>query len=89
MYGDSPRDLIRTLGTMAETALERSQQNKIAARDLMREYLERDRRFDPYDKDRLVRRVEECRSCGAKLDLEDPRLKGGEARPLERTHWQY
>jgi hypothetical protein len=90
MYDDSDKDKIRTLGWMVETALERSHQNKIAARDLMREYLEIDRRFDSYDKDRLVRRIEECRSNGAKLDLTDPRLRpGGQPRPLEKTYWQY
>ena len=89
MYGDSEADLMRTLGTMAETALHKCRQNKVEARDVMQGFIRNDRRFDGYDPAVLARRVEECRSNGAKLDLSDPRLRGGEARPLERNHWQY
>ena len=68
---------------MERTSREKTNFDQVAAREKFKEFLERDRRFDEFDKDRLVARVQECRSCGAVLDLEDPRLKGREARPLD------
>ena len=82
MFGDEPKDLYATLSQMERLSRERTNFDQMAAREKFKEFLERDRRFDDFDKDRLVARVQECRSCGATLDLDDPRLKGGEARPL-------
>jgi len=62
--------------------------DQIAARETFKEFLNQDRRFDSYNKDALVRRVQECCSNGAVLDLDDPRLKGHEARPLDRSGWR-
>jgi hypothetical protein len=84
MFGFSERDMIRALGTMANTAVERNFGNRVAARETLRQFIQTDKRFDYYDADTLARRVEECRSCGAKLDLTDPRLIGRPARPLTR-----
>jgi hypothetical protein len=83
MYGNTPRDLALSLGDMQRAALERSQYDQNAAKGVFREYLERDRRFDQYDADRLIDRVQEARSCGRTLDLDDPFLqRGGSKRPL-------
>lgn len=87
MFGSDPRDMTAALATMERLARERSNFDQMAARQTFREFLSQDRRFDGFDKDRLIARVQECRSCGAALDLEDPRLKGQAARPLERSHW--
>jgi hypothetical protein len=88
MFDPNERDMLRTLGTMANTAMDRAFGNKLAARETLASYIRTDKRFDYYDAPTLARRVEECRSCGAKLDLTDPRLRGGEARPLARDgYW--
>jgi hypothetical protein len=84
MFDINERDMLRTLGTMATTAVERNFGNRVAARDTLQQFIQTDKRFDGYDAATLARRVEECRSCGAKLDLTDPRLRGQPARPLER-----
>jgi hypothetical protein len=83
MYSNTPRDLALTLGDMQRAALERSQYDQTAAKGMFREYLQHDRRFDQYDADRLIDRVQEARSCGRTLDLDDPYLmRGGSKRPL-------
>jgi hypothetical protein len=88
MFDPNERDMIRTLGTMAETAIQRCKHNRVEAREVMQGFIRNDRRFDGYDPAVLARRVEECRSNSAKLDLTDPRLWGQPARPLARdTHW--
>lgn len=51
--------------------------------------MKNDRRFDQFNSDVLARRCLDVYYTGAKLDLDDPRLKDGEPRPLEKTHWQY
>jgi hypothetical protein len=84
MFDPNERDMLRTLGTMANTAVDRNFGNKLAARETLKNYIQTDKRFDQYDAATLAKRVEECRSCGAKLDLTDPRLMGRPARPLER-----
>jgi hypothetical protein len=84
MYGDSERDLCATLWQMHKTAVERANCNQIEAREILRGYVQTDRRFDEFDPDRLVKRIEECRSCGRTADLfSDPYLRrNGEKRPL-------
>jgi hypothetical protein len=69
---------------MHKAAIERCNFNQVEAKQKFREYLAYDGRFRDYDHEALINRVQECRSNGAILDLDDPRLKGGEARPLER-----
>jgi hypothetical protein len=87
MFGTDHRDLAQTLTQMERLARERSNFDQNEAKGKFREFLQGDRRFDPYDKDRLIDRVMECRSNGAVLDLSDPRLMGLEPRPLERSRW--
>ena len=53
----------------------------------LKEYLQHDRRFDQFNADALAKRVMECRSNGAFLDLDDPVLNGVESRPLDRSNW--
>jgi hypothetical protein len=86
VYGDSQRDKISALTEMERLSRVRSNFDQVAARETFKGYLQADRRFDEFDKDALIARVQECRQCGAVLDLDDPRLKGGEARPLERRY---
>lgn len=84
MYGNSQRDLMLTLNSMAEAALRRNWNNRLQAREDMAHAIKNDRRFDRFDPSVLARRHEEARNCGAILHLGDPRLRGLPARPLER-----
>jgi hypothetical protein len=52
--------------------------------ELTREKLDCDRRFDAFDKDRLVAKAKEMGACGGQLDLTDPYLFGADKRPLSR-----
>ena len=87
MFDRDERDLVRTLNEMERTARERSHFDQIEARQRLRSYVQADRRFNSYDADALVSRVLECRQCAAVLDLDDPVLRGGERRPLDRSNW--
>ena len=90
MYGNSQRDLIQTLNSMANDALQRNYNNRIAAREDMAQSIKNDRRFDRFDSSVLARRYEEARNCGTVLHLDDPRLRagGGQARPLAKdAYW--
>jgi hypothetical protein len=87
MFDNDTRDKVKALDFMEKLSRERACFNEVAARSKFKEFIRQDRRFDDYDADALVRRVQECRASCAVLDLDDPRLKGGEARPLERSHW--
>ena len=84
MHGNDPRDLAATLTSMHRTAIERARWDQNEAKQIFREYLAYDGRFRDYDPEALINRVQECRSNGAVLDLDDPRLKGQDPRPLER-----
>jgi hypothetical protein len=88
MFGNDTKDMMAALATMERLSRERTNFNQLAAKEKLKEFLQSDRRFDQFDKDALVSRVMHCRSNGACLDLDDPRLKGGEARPLERNYWR-
>jgi len=88
MFSDSVRDKLVTLGRMADAALERSHLNRLEARNLMASWIKSDRRFDGLDASKLARRIDEARCNGSRVDLTDPRLRGGEPRPLSRdTYW--
>ncbi len=84
MFDSNERDLCATLSQMHRTAIERSNFDQNQAKHVMRQYLQADRRFDQFDPDRLIERVQEARSNGRTMDLaDDPYLrKGGEKRPL-------
>jgi len=90
MYGTSERDLIQSLNAMANEALQRNYNNRIAAREDMAAAIKNDRRFDRFDAPKLAKQYEQARNCGAVLQLDDPRLQagGGQARPLAKdTYW--
>ena len=87
MFDNDPRDLAATLTAMHRQAIERCRYDQNEAKETMKAYVASDRRFDQFDADALVNRVAECRSNGAVLDLDDPRLKGLEPRPLEKSYW--
>jgi hypothetical protein len=83
MYSNDPRDLALSLGEMHRVARDQCLGNMVEARGVVRQYIQNDRRFDWADADRLAARVEEARSCGRSLDLDDPYLqRGGSKRPL-------
>jgi hypothetical protein len=85
MFSDSERDRLNKLGRMYETAMERNGFNKIAARETMAKWLQMDRHFDGLNSEQLAKRVEECRASGAKLSLDDERLKRGGAQFVTTT----
>src|SRR5215204_5472587 len=87
MFERDERDLCITLSEMERRSRIATNFDQPAALEKMKTYLAADRRFDGYDKDRLVKRVQECRSAGATLDLSDPVLRGGEPRPGGRQNW--
>ncbi len=88
MFDDNDRDKLAYLGWAAETAMKRTLNNHLEARELMAAWIAQDRRFDGIDAGLLAKRVDENRSNGARLDLSDPRLRGRPARPLAHdTYW--
>jgi len=85
MFGKGPHDLAATLSEMEYRARQAVNFNQTEAAQKMAEWLAQDRRFDSFDKGRLIERVRDCKYRGAVLDLTDPQLqKGGEPRPLDR-----
>ena len=77
MFGNDPRDLCETLTTMRREAINKCRSNQHEAARLMAAQLELDRRFDAFDKQKLVSRVQLHVSNGAQLNLDDPSLKAG------------
>jgi hypothetical protein len=86
MFGEDERDRVAALAEMERLSRVRSNFDTVAARETFKSYLNADRRFDGYNKDALVARVQECKQ-GATLDLTDPVLKGQGRRPLDRSGW--
>ena len=85
MFRNDPRDLAATLAEMEYRARQLTNFNQVEAKGKMQEWIANDRRFDGYDHQRLVERVQLSKSNGACLELDDPQLKkGGQPRPLDR-----
>ena len=85
MFGSDVKSMTAALAEMQRRALEQANFSQTDARSVMAKWLAHDRRFDEYDQERLVKRVQECIQSAAHLDLDDPFLrKGGERRPLDR-----
>jgi hypothetical protein len=84
MFGNDERDMCATLSQMHKAAIAKSNYNQPEAKQLLRDFVQADRRFDQFDADRLVERVHEARANGRTMDLfDDPYLRrGGEKRPL-------
>jgi len=82
MFRNDPRDLAHILGLMQKEAIERCNFDQTAAKREFAQSLSYDRRFDSFDYGRLIERVNEARTCGRTLDLDDPYLqRGGNKRP--------
>jgi hypothetical protein len=87
MFGKDAGDLAATLTQMETLARQKCNFNQVEAKQKMREWLATDRRFDAYDPQRLIERVQLHKSNGSVLELDDPQLlKGGAPRPGDR-HW--
>ena len=82
VFSNDPRDMARSLSEMHRIARDNCLGNQVEARGVVRQFIQQDRRFDAYDADRLASRVEEARSNGRSLELDDPWLRGGQKRPL-------
>jgi hypothetical protein len=82
IYGADLTNMRQSLGRMVQQSYIDANCNRPAAAQLMKEWLSHDRRFDSFDKDRLVAKVEEVGMSGGKLDLTDPYLSGSARRPL-------
>lgn len=80
MFGPTDSDRLRKLGAMYAEAYRRSNFNKLEARERLAEWLAADRNFDGLNHERLAKRVEECRSDGSRLNLQEEYLRGGERR---------
>jgi hypothetical protein len=88
VFGNDDGDKVRALVEMARVSLARANGNRVEGKETMKNWLEHDRRFDAYDKDRLVDRVLLNRYNGAVVDMTDPELlQGGSPRPLTRSKW--
>jgi hypothetical protein len=84
MFSNDPRDLTYTLSEMDRQSRIKANANRVEALGIVADWLRQDRRFDGYDHDRLAQRVQDCKSCGAQLDLSDPfLLRGGQRRPRD------
>ena len=82
MFEKDERDLCVTLSEMERQARIKTNFSQSEAKEKLAEWISQDRRFDAFDKARLVQRVAECRQSCAVLDLDDPYLaKGGQRRP--------
>jgi len=86
MFERDPRDLTTTLSEMERQARIKTNFSQSEAKEKLAEWISQDRRFDQFDKARLVQRVAECRQSGAVLDLDDPVLKGGQPRIGDRRY---
>ena len=86
MFDNDHRDLCAALNEMERQSRIKTNFSQSEAKEKMTQWLGQDRRFDTYAKDKLAQRVMECRQSGAVLDLDDPVLKGGSPRPLDRRY---
>jgi hypothetical protein len=64
MYGHDEKDLCASLSEMHRVATQRANFNQVEAKEILRGYVQADRRFDQFDPDRLIERVHEAKSCG-------------------------
>jgi hypothetical protein len=83
MFTKDPRDMTTTLTQMDNFARQKNNYDQIAAVRTMAEWIAQDARFKGYAPEKLAERVQQCRSNGAALDLDDPTLRGLPRRPLD------
>ena len=86
LFGTDPDSLRNSLGRMVQEAYNRSNCSLSDTYRTVRSWVDLDKRFDAYDRDRVVKALEEFGKSGKFLDLEnDPYLRvNGVKRPLER-----
>jgi hypothetical protein len=84
LYGNDLVNIRHSLGRMVQQSYIDAKCNRNEASQMMRGWLDTDRRFDSYDKSRLLQKVDEAGKSGSRLDLTDPWLFGGDKRPLSR-----
>jgi hypothetical protein len=83
MFKNDPVHIAQTLTHMDAIARRQTNFDQSAAKEVMKQFMARDRRFDGYDHQRVVDRVFEAKQSGAVFDVDDPYLrKGGQKRPL-------
>jgi hypothetical protein len=87
MFTNSDRDRKTTLGEMRRNALNLCNGNQIEAEQKMVEFIRQDARFHGLDPAKLVKRVAESWSNGAKLDLEANDLKPGQRSWADSKHY--
>jgi hypothetical protein len=81
MFDKRDLDMVATLSEMHMRARDKAKFNRDVARGIMSDWVQQDRRFDAYDPQRLVDRVQQRSASGGVMDLNDPFLrKGGQAR---------
>jgi hypothetical protein len=83
-FGNDVNAMRSTLGRMVQAAYVSNNYSKPKCYQTVRHLLDHDRRFDSYDKERLLAKLEECGKTRGRLDLNDPYLLGGQKRPLTR-----
>jgi hypothetical protein len=76
------RDMRLYMGKAHQSAVSRHNGSLKEAKKDLAGAIERDRRFDAYDRQRLLDRFSECWGSGQLLDFDDPGLlPGGQSRP--------
>lgn len=84
LFGNEAHNLQATLSRVIQESYAESNCSMDATYQLAREKLDDMRRFDTFDKERLIAKAREAGSCGAQIDWTDPWLRGGSKRPLSR-----
>jgi hypothetical protein len=84
IFGTKPENLEHTLSRLINESYVETNCSMDEAYKRTRQLLDYDRRFDQFDRDRLVAKAREIGASGGKLDLTDPWLYGGQKRPLSR-----
>jgi len=86
MFGDDNRSVAAYLMQAERYAIDKCRFDQNAALDELVRIIDRDRRFDHLDSQRLAEQVVRCRHNGAVLDLDAPELRVGGAAysPLRR-----
>jgi hypothetical protein len=83
MFGDDDSHKIQTLSRMISESFQLCQANQIEAHEKLKVMIARDRRFDGLDPGRLADKARECGQSGSRLNLEDPSLRRGSAKPAQ------
>jgi hypothetical protein len=76
MFEDRQDHMVATLAEMHDRARVKGNFDRNKAKEIMTGWVRQDRRFDSYDANRLIDRVQERSGNGGVLDLSDPYLRG-------------